>query len=349
MAKQTVKIPKPTPEQNLAWTRAGVGNWSLVWDRNKRSWSIKKKSDVLGSDITFDKWESGQKSYETETTPGSKIPSDTVERVRATTDPLAGVVEQYGLQVVTDPDDGKTQLKGFEIDKATGKRTTVPVPYYLYLDSKNQIQISSDYDAVKSKAIADLKKTGQLNNFFQQLYDKKLISQETYNNKNVAAADFNAALLGSIQDYSKNVIGNREFGGPTQAPNFLNYVTGLLAGKGDGVDESDLPRREFQDISKIELNNFIDKIYLETIGRKPTEEQRASKLQELNKIVKQGIVSTKTVTGGEVQYRTKGGFSEQEQALKLKEKLKKENPLEYERRQAFDFMDQLQKIMSGGM
>jgi hypothetical protein len=120
-------------------------------------------------------------------------------------------------------------------------------------------------------------------------------------------------------------------------------------GTGAGVDESDLPRREFQDIRKDQLNAFIDNIYLETIGRKPTEEQRKAKMKELDKIVKAGIVSTKKVVGGEVQYRTKGGFDKEQQALRLQEELKTQNPLEYERRQGFGFMDELTKILSGGM
>jgi len=77
--------------------------------------------------------------------------------------------------------------------------------------------------------------------------------------------------------------------------------------------------------------------------------QKLVKLKQLNKIVKQGVLTTERRVGGEIQSRTTGGFDQQEQQLKLQEKLKAENPLEYERRQAFGFMDELQKIMSGGM
>lgn len=345
MAK-TIKIPKPTAEQELALSRAGVSNHRLVWDRNNRKWTVKKLDKVGSVDITYDEWRGGAKSYEAGTTAFTPVPVNLADEAKAIADPLANIVEKFGLTVVTDPKTNRTQLEGFTIDPKTGKRTTTSVPFYLYLDSKNQIQVSENYDAVKSKAIADLKATGKLDSFFQDLYNKKLISKETYNSRNIAASDFNAALLGSINEYSRNVIANREFGGATQAPDFLGFVQGL-GGRGGG--EPNLPTREFQDISKAELNNFIDQIYLETIGRKPSEEQRAAKLKELNKIVKQGVLSTRKVVNGEVQYRTTGGFDEQEQALKLQQKLKEENPLEYERRQAFEFMDELQRIMSGGM
>jgi len=60
------------------------------------------------------------------------------------------------------------------------------------------------------------------------------------------------------------------------------------------------------------------------------------------------LTTTKKV-GGEIQTRQTCGFDERKQALKLQEQLKSENPLEYERRQAFEFMTELGKIMSGGM
>jgi hypothetical protein len=349
VAEKTVKIPKPKKEQILSWQRAGVSNWRLVWDKNSRDWTIKKLEDVPSASITYKEWQEGQTSYEAFTTGSTQMPSDITRRVRDTTDPLAGIVEEYGLQLTTDPQTGRTELKGFAIDPTTKKRSTTSLPHYIYLDSKNQIQISSDYDIIKKKAIDDLKSSGQLDILFQDLYNKKRISKDTFDSRDVSRSDFNAALLQSIEEYSKTVIGNRESGTTTQAPNFLNYLKGFGGAGGTGIDESDLPRREFQDISREQLNAFLDNIYLETIGRKPTEDQRRSKLKELNKIVKTGIVTTKTVKGGEVQFREKGGFDERQQALKLQEQLKAENPLEYERRQAFGFMDELQKVLGGGM
>ena len=322
-------------------------DYRLVWDKIKRTWVVRKVDKVSPNDTTFQDWLDGETSYATPADDRSPVPADIQQKTKDVEDPLAVYVEKYGLQIVTDPETGKSELKGFEIDPKTGKRKTVTVKYYIYLDSKNQIQLSSDYDAIKSKAIADLKASGQLNALFEDLYKKKLISKATYNSKNLAAADFNAALLGSIESYSRSVITNREFGDTKEAPNFLSYLQKLAAG-GDGVSEADLPRREFQDISKEQLNSFIDKIYLETIGRKPTDDQRKAKLKELDSIVKAGILTTKKVTGGEVQYRTTGGFNEEQQGLMLQEKLKTENPLEYQRRQAFSFMDQLSNILGGG-
>lgn len=346
MADKTIKIPQPTPEQQLALTRAGVSNHRLVWDRTGRKWTVKKLDNVTSADITFDEWEGGEKSYTVADPNAAGMPRDIKERVTATEDPLAAFVEKHGLRVVTDPKDGRTYLEGFTIDPKTGKRGQDPQPFFIYLDSQNKINISEDYDAIKAAAIKDMQATGELNALFQDLYNKKRISKETFEKKDLAASDFNAALVGAITEYSISTINNRQFGVTTQAPNFLNFLKGI---GGAGGGDANLPERRFQDISKDQLNAFIDSIYLETIGRKPTDEQRKAKMKELNKIVKEGILTTTRRVGGEIQTRQTGGLNEEQEALRLRREIKEENPLEAERRQAFSFMDQLQKIMSGGM
>jgi hypothetical protein len=98
-------------------------------------------------------------------------------------------------------------------------------------------------------------------------------------------------LVGILNQYSKEIVeGNEDSGGSYQPPSLIDYAKGLLVGLGG--EKQPLPRREFQDISKVELNAFIDQIYIETIGRRPSEEQRSAKLKELNKIVKEGILTT---------------------------------------------------------
>lgn len=226
MAEKTIKIPKPTEEQILAFQRVGISNNRLVWDRNNRKWSIKKLDDVFAADITYQDWQGGQKSYESITQTSDAMPSDVQKRVRDTTDPLIGVIEQYGLAVTTDPETRTTQLKGFTIDPATGKKATTAIEHFIYLDSKNQLQVSSDYDAIKNRALKDLKESGQLDALFQDLYNKKEISKDTYNSRNTADSAFNAAFLKGIRDYSTTVINNRELGISTEAPNFLNILKG---------------------------------------------------------------------------------------------------------------------------
>ena len=344
---ESIKISQPSKEQERALSLKG-SDWRLIWDPKTKNWKTVKIQDVKASDITYDDWKNGQNTY-IPTTPGRSGALDVAEETatkEAEQDPLYKYVRDYGLEVVTDPKNGTTELKGFAVEPG-GKITDQVVNYYLYLDRNGKINLSQDYNAIKKIAIHDLKASNQLDSLFQDLYNKKLISKETYNSRNIQAADFNGELVNIINSYSKNVIGNRQFGGEKLATNFLDFVkTGVSAGRGGAAN---LPTRTFQDISEVELNAFIDQIYLETIGRKPTQEQRASKLKELNKIVKKGVLSESKIVGGEIQQRTTGGFDKQEQALKLRERLKTENPLEFERRQAFGFMDELTKILGGGL
>lgn len=336
MAEKT--IPQPTAEIQLTKSRFG-SDYRLVFNRQEEKWEVKKLKDISPSEVTYEKWNAGQKTYTL--VPGKfdgprKGNVVTFEsRPFAETNPLATRIRDKNLQIVTDPQNGRTYL---------GDGTS---EFYVYFGSDNSVTIEPDYDIVKKAALNDLKTSGKLQELFGELYKRKQISKATYNSKSITANDFNAALAGLIGEYSKAVVEFNTTGVGQEPPNFLQYSKGLYVGVGEG--DANLPTRSFQDISKVELNAFIDSIYIETIGRRPTEEQRVAKLKELNKIVKEGILTTQKKVGGEIQTRTTGGFDQQEQQLKLQEKLKTENPLEYERRQGFDFMGQLQKILSGGM
>ena len=334
-------IPAPDNDVVQTWLK-GTRDKKLVYSAKDKKWKIVPANKVTEGDVSYENYQQGEKTIGKESpyTPsrdeaGNIIPPPTAgaARYEAAVNPLKPFIDKYGLYVRTD-EGGETYLA----DK-TNKR------YYLYYTSDGTLQLDFDYDKVKKAAIDDLKKTGQLNALFDELYKRKAISKSTYDLKSIVADDFNAGLQKLISEYSKSVIASNQ---PNQDPQkFFDFVRGVI---GEApVDEGTLPRREFQDISKEQLNAFIDSIYLETIGRKPTDEQRSAKFKELNKIVKAGILTTTKKVGGEIQTRQTGGFDERKQTLKLQEQLKSENPLEYERRQAFEFMTELGKIMSGGM
>lgn len=333
-------IPQPTAEQERALGLAG-SDWRLVWNREKENWEVKKLKGISPSAITYEKWRDGEKSYTLVPgkfdgpRKGNVVPFES--RPFAETNPLATRIRDKNLQIVTDPQNGRTYL-------GDGKSE-----FYVYFGSDNAVTIEPNYDIVKKAALDDLKTSGKLQELFDELYKRKEISKATYNSKSTTANDFNAALAGLIGEYSKAVVEFNTTGVGQEPPNFLEYSKGLFVGVGEGGADGPLPSRTFQDIGKNELSAFIDQIYIETIGRKPTEEQRASKLTELNRIVKKGVLTTQKEVGGEIQTRTTGGFDQQRETLKLQEGLKEQNPLEYERRQAFDFMGELQKIMQGGM
>ncbi len=332
------KIPAPDKEiLKRAKNLFGTDN-VLVWDGVNNKWRIKKDDKVTKNDVRYKDWEQGQQEEKegTATRGDIGVPAYYDRPGRKEGD-LTNAIEKNNIQITVDPEDGTATVKSN--DKQV----------WIYLDSASKdYEVSDDYDKVKKAVLLDLKTAGTLNQLFDELYAKKQISKATYESKNTAANDFNARLVGILNEYSKTIVeGNEGSGGSYQPPSLIDYAKGLFVGLGG--EKQPLARREFQDISKVELNAFIDQIYIETIGRRPTEEQRVAKLKELNKIVKEGILTTQKKVGGEIQTRTTGGFDQQEQQLKLQKRLKTENPLEYERRQGFDFMGQLQKILSGGM
>ncbi len=336
-----IKIPKPSSELVQTWLK-GTRDKKLVYSTATRKWKVVPANEIADEDVTYENYQQGtttftKKEYEGKGDSAGKAQLETVAKYEAGANPLKAAIEQYGLKIYTDPErDGVTYLA----DKQNNR-------FYVYFTSDGVLKGNTDYDIVKEAAINDLKKTGKLNALFDELYKRKAISKEVYEQKNIGDNNFNAALSQLISEYSKSVFISNE---PLKNPqNFFDFIQGAMGAAGGGGGDANLPERRFQDISKDQLNAFIDNIYLETIGRKPTDEQRTAKMRELNKIVKAGIVTTQKVVGGEIQTRRKGGFDERQQALKLQEELKTQNPLEYERRQAFEFMTELGKIMSGGM
>jgi hypothetical protein len=354
-----ITIPKPTATQQEALKKAireatpSTSKGSvilpagqkpqLVWSVKKNSWQITTadKKDII--DVTYTEWQSGKKKVKKEEEQesisiaplGGTVPYES--RPFAETNPLLKVIEENNLQIVTDPENrGETYLAGKNRNKV-----------YLYYGSAG-VEVSDNYDKVKKVALDDLKSTGQLDAIFELLYKNKAISKETYNTKNTLTNDFNSAFVGLLSEYSKAAVAFNTTGVGQEPPNFLEYSLKLI-GTGKGEGDRFAPTRSFQNIGEAELNAFIDQIYIETIGRKPNDEQRASKFKQLNKIIKKGILTTREKVGGEIQTRTTGGFDQQREGLELQEKLKTENPLEYERRQAFGFMDELQKVLGGGM
>jgi hypothetical protein len=332
------KIPAPNEKiLKRAKTLFATDN-VLVWDGVDNKWKIKKDDKITTNDVRYKQWEQGQREENKGTSKRGDIGVvPYYDRPGRREGDLQSVIDENNIAITVDPEDGKAVVKSNDDQ------------IWIYLDSGSKdYEVTTDYDKVKKAVLLDLKSADTLNQLFDELYAKKQISKATYESKNTTADDFNARLVGILNQYSKEIVeGNEDSGGSYQPPTLIDYAKGLLVGLGG--EKQPLARREFQDISKVELNAFIDQIYVETIGRRPSEEQRSAKLKELNKIVKEGILTTQKKVGGEIQSRTTGGFDQQEQQLKLEGKLKTENPLEYERRQAFDFMGQLQKILSGGM
>jgi len=238
----------PTPDNDVlqTWLK-GTRDKKLVYSTKERKWKIVQAGKVARDDVTYESFQQGEKSFESvkgDGTPQEISVDWAKKRYESATNPLKKYIDEYGLSVKVEKD-GTAYLA----DKQNK-------PYYLYFTSDGTLKIDFDYDKVKNAALDDLKKTGQLNTLFDELYKRKLIDKETYDLKSTTTNQFNQALKFFINEYSKSVI---ELNEPYKTPqNFFEFMLGIAGEPGGG--EENLPRREFQDISKEQLNAFIDGI-----------------------------------------------------------------------------------------
>ena len=114
------------------------------------------------------------------------------------------------------------------------------------------------------------------------------------------------------------------------------------------------PSRNIYQYKKEDIYTLIDTVYQTTIGRAATEEEKAKAYIPLEQQINKGTLSTtKEVfnkeTGKKETVTTQTpGFSTDDAKAQLEKELQKTNPLEYQRRKAFEFSDELNKILAGG-
>ena len=115
----------------------------------------------------------------------------------------------------------------------------------------------------------------------------------------------------------------------------------------------ELPQRQVQPLERATIDNFVDSIYLSNKGQLATTEEKDKLFKEFEALNTGTVTTTKKVRNKkgvlENVSTTTRGFNQDAAQAKLEAELKKNNPLEYQRRKAFEFSDEFNKIMSGGM
>ena len=108
------------------------------------------------------------------------------------------------------------------------------------------------------------------------------------------------------------------------------------------------PTKNVYQYDPIVLGGLIDSIYQKTLGKLPTAEEKALRLKELQAEINKGTVS-KTVKdkSGMAVTTTTPGFSQEEAQLSIAEKLKQENPDDYDRQKRIDFSSWLSQNVQG--
>jgi hypothetical protein len=118
-------------------------------------------------------------------------------------------------------------------------------------------------------------------------------------------------------------------------------------------DEPTLPTRAISELDKAKTYEALDQWGLSKIGQKLNAAQKAELFDLLNKANTGTVTEYKKVKNAKgklenVQITKPGLTAESSEAL-VEKKLKETNPEEYERRKAFEFSNDLNKLLSGGL
>ena len=119
------------------------------------------------------------------------------------------------------------------------------------------------------------------------------------------------------------------------------------------ADKPELPQRQIQPLERSAIYDFVDSIYLSNKGQLATNEEKKKHFAEFEAMNTGTVTTTKKVKNAkgilENVSTTTRGFNQDTAQAKIEAEIKKKNPLEYQRRKAFQFADEATKIMSGGM
>lgn len=118
-------------------------------------------------------------------------------------------------------------------------------------------------------------------------------------------------------------------------------------------DAPPIPERQIQPLERATIYDFVDSIYLSNKGQLATNEEKKKWFEEFKALNTGTVTTTKKVKNAkgilENVSTTTRGFQQNTAQAKIEADIKKKNPLEWQRRQAFEFADEATKIMSGGM
>jgi hypothetical protein len=123
------------------------------------------------------------------------------------------------------------------------------------------------------------------------------------------------------------------------------YIEWYSKGSGEAAPA---PTKSVYQYDPIVLGGLIDSIYQKTLGKLPTAEEKALRLKELQAEISKGTI-TKTAKdkSGMSVTTTTPGFTQEEAQLSIAEKLKQENPDDYDRQKRIDFSSWLSQNVQG--
>jgi len=236
----------------------------------------------------------------------------TAAEAEAIADPFGSNIKKYQLAVDVD-ENGAQTVKGIE----PGSQTAVPMYVYnsagvlfnkptgLGRPSKqvltdNNISISTDYNAIREKILRDAQLTpGGMDALFEKLKKSGGISKETYNTKNISAADFSKALKYMVDQYSIKAINDYKVYGKIEPSTFNDFLDTEFKGTGSTSKTSyDMVQTTRQDAAD-EANQF----FTQYLGRPASKAEQDEYYKLLHAAESKAIRYTTTTESGTV---TKG-------------------------------------------
>ena len=139
------------------------------------------------------------------------------------------------------------------------------------------------------------------------------------------------------------------------ATNFSQLYTSLASDLlvSDIDKDKNLPQRAIGSYDPTAIKDWIDGIYLNTLGRAATKEELDTRFEEVKPLLEYGTLTTSKkelneATGQtELVTRTEKGFDQAAEEQTIEEKLKLLNPDDYDRQQRINFADWLSKNVEG--
>lgn len=164
-------------------------------------------------------------------------------------------------------------------------------PIFVYTDSSNTVEITTDFSKVQRKMITDAQASpGGINSLFADLYEKNLISRETFNKKDLTADDLGRAMLYVAQEYSKQTWANFTYDNKKEASDFFDWLGSVpkRQGTGDGGVTRRVNLTLRQDSDK-DINEF----FVQTLGRPATEKEKENYFNSLSAAEKKAVQTTR--------------------------------------------------------
>lgn len=139
------------------------------------------------------------------------------------------------------------------------------------------------------------------------------------------------------------------------ATNFSQLYTSLASDLlvSDIDKDKNLPQRAIGSYDPTAIKDWIDGIYLNTLGRAATKEELNTRFEEVKPLLEYGTLTTskkelnEATRQTELVTRTEKGFDQAAEEQTIEDKLKLLNPDDYDRQQRINFADWLSKNVEG--